>query len=196
MIEQLFGSRTRFKLLKHFYKNPNESFFVRQLVRVLSEQLNSIRRELANLESLGVVVQNDGNTIDNLNTATLPRHKYYRLNDRFVLHKELEGLVLKSNLLFEKNLRENIDRLGNIKFLALTGNFVANPNFDIDMLIVGNLKKEKVNGFINQLVKSFDQDVRYTILTPQEYQYRKNVADRFLLSILEDSRNIIMIDRL
>ena len=53
--EKLFGSKTRAKLLRLFFENPEKSFYVREMTRVLDEQLNSVRRELLNLENIGVI---------------------------------------------------------------------------------------------------------------------------------------------
>ena len=55
MIEQIFGSKTRVKLLQLFYSNPNRSFYVREITRKIDEQINSVRRELSNLLSIGII---------------------------------------------------------------------------------------------------------------------------------------------
>lgn len=57
MLEQLFGSRTRIKLLKIFLAQPHQHFFVRELTRVIGERINSVRREISNLERLGVIAK-------------------------------------------------------------------------------------------------------------------------------------------
>ena len=54
-IEKLFGSKTRAKLLNLFFENTNKSYYVREITRVIEEQINSVRRELLNLESIGVI---------------------------------------------------------------------------------------------------------------------------------------------
>src|SRR5215218_4137769 len=61
MVEQLFGSKTRVKLLQLFYSNPNRSFFVREITRKIDEQINSVRRELANLLSIGIITSDASN---------------------------------------------------------------------------------------------------------------------------------------
>ena len=53
--EKLFGSKTRAKLLRLFFENPEKSFYVREMTRVIDEQINSVRRELLNLESIGII---------------------------------------------------------------------------------------------------------------------------------------------
>ena len=71
MIEQLFGSKTRVKLLQLFYSNPNRAFYVREITRKIDEQINSVRRELSNLLSIGIIVSE--NTENKL---------YYEVNHR------------------------------------------------------------------------------------------------------------------
>lgn len=54
-INALFGSKTRVKLLNLFFNKPDEKFYVREISRIIDEQVNSVRRELTNLEGVGVV---------------------------------------------------------------------------------------------------------------------------------------------
>ena len=54
-LEKLFGSKTRTKLLSLFFGNPERSFYVREMTRVIEEQINSVRRELLNLEGIGII---------------------------------------------------------------------------------------------------------------------------------------------
>ena len=54
-LDKLFGSKTRAKLLGLFFDNPEKSYYVREITRVIEEQINSVRRELNNLSSLGLV---------------------------------------------------------------------------------------------------------------------------------------------
>ena len=53
--EKLFGSKTRAKLLQLFFESPEKSFYVREMARVIDEQINSVRRELLNLESIDII---------------------------------------------------------------------------------------------------------------------------------------------
>ncbi|MEK7203385.1 MAG: hypothetical protein AAB653_03650, partial [Patescibacteria group bacterium] len=93
MLEQLFGSKTRVKLLQFLLNNPDKAYYLRQLTRNLGGQLNSIRREIENLEKLGIV------KIDEISRAK----KYFKTNTEFILYPELKALILKSQLLLEKN---------------------------------------------------------------------------------------------
>src|SRR5665213_480708 len=81
MIEQLFGSKTRVKLLQLFYSNPNRSYFVREITRKIDEQINSVRRELSNLLSIGII------TSDNTNNKL-----YYEVNQKFEYYDPLQQI--------------------------------------------------------------------------------------------------------
>src|ERR1700743_161867 len=81
MIEQLFGSKTRVKLLQLFYSNPNRSFYVREITRKIDEQINSVRRELSNLLSIGII------TSDNTNNKL-----YYEVNQKFEYCEPLQQI--------------------------------------------------------------------------------------------------------
>src|ERR1700741_3621274 len=81
MVEQLFGSKTRVKLLQLFYSNPNRSFYVREITRKIDEQINSVRRELSNLLSIGII------TSDNTNNKL-----YYEVNQKFEYYEPLQQI--------------------------------------------------------------------------------------------------------
>jgi predicted transcriptional regulator len=81
MIEQLFGSKTRVKLLKLFFSNPDRSFYVREITRKVDEQINSVRRELANLLSLGLIKSDSSNN-----------RLYYEVNQEYEHFKALQSM--------------------------------------------------------------------------------------------------------
>lgn len=195
MIEQIFGSRTRWKLLKVFLSHSEDHFYIRELTRLTGEKLNSVRRELANLESWGIIVSEKPNTVDKEKVSKAKEKKYFRAETDFVLFNELKDLIMKSWLLVEKSLVDKLTKMGNIKLLILSGKFVNNPTVETDLLIVGSINRDKLNNFMKQLSRSFGEDVHYTMMTPKEYQYRKDVTDRFLYRILETG-HIKMIDKL
>src|ERR1017187_3626633 len=81
MIEQLFGSKTRVKLLQLFYGNPNRAFYVREITRKIDEQINSVRRELANLLSIGIISSNTNNN-----------RLYYEVDQKYEYYDPLETI--------------------------------------------------------------------------------------------------------
>ena len=192
MLENIFGSRTRLKLLKLFLTHPSEYFFVRELTRRTEEKINSIRRELANLEDVGLIKVEDKVKLDKEKDVKEKR-KYYTANTDFVLYEEFKNLILKSRLLLEKALTKEVNNLGKVKFLALSGIFVDDKNAKTDLLAVGSIDRKKLDALVKKLEKNFEQEIRYTIMPTSEFNYRNQVTDKFLFEILE-SKHIIVID--
>ena len=184
MLEQLFGSRTRVKLLRLFLTNPGASFYVRELTRKIDEQLNSVRRELANLTRLGVVSGSERED-----------KKYYILNQRFVLAEELKALLLKSQLLVEEDLVRRIQATGKVRYLALTGSFTGTKTAPTDMLVVGRVDRNLMLKTIERFQREVGREVNYTLLSVREYNERRNLGDKFLLTIL-NSPKVVVVDEL
>ncbi len=184
MLEQLFGSRTRVKLLKLFLNSGEKRFYVRELTRVINERLNSVRRELANLEKFGLV-----------KIVSPGQKKYYFLDNDFVLLNELKALFLKSRMLLEKRLISQLKNLKRLKYLVLTGFFVQDDQQKTDLLIVGNISRTKLDKILKNLERSFDQEFRYTHFTIDEFNFRKEITDKFLYNIL-NGKKLVVIDKL
>lgn len=191
MLENIFGSRTRVKLLKTFLNHSEEKFFVRELSRSIEEKINSVRRELENLERVGLIKS----VVDNSETAKKDNKKYYTVDTNFILYPEFKNLILKSRVLLERSLAESINKLGKIRFLMLSGFFVDNPRAKTDLLIVGNIDHQKLKRLIKKMEHDFEQEIRYTVLSNQEFHYRNQITDKFLFDVME-GKKIILIDNL
>lgn len=183
MLEQLFGSRTRVKLLRLFLANPESHYYVREITRKIEERINSVRRELKNLEELGLIVFLDKN-----------QKKYYQANDNFILFQELKSLILKAQVILEEQLVSDIKSLGNIQYMVLTGFFVGLKDVSTDILIVGKINRKKLNRLMKKFERFFNHEINYTMMTSKEFKYRRDLTDRFLYDILENKK-IVMIDK-
>lgn len=112
-----------------------------------------------------------------------------------MLYPELRALFAKSGVLLEKEFAQKLSRTGKVYYLALTGHFVGNTDAKTDIFIVGDLNREKVAAAIRKFEQSLGKEINYTIMAPDEYRYRKDLTDRFLYSILE-SNKMIIVDKL
>jgi predicted transcriptional regulator len=173
-LEKLFSSKTRIKMLTLFLKNPNEKYYVRQLTRKLNERINSIRRELDNLSKIGL-----------LKSEKKDLKKYYYIDKKFELLSELKALFIKAMAAPKDEIIAKLNKVGNIKYACLTGSFTKSPA-KVDLLVVGDVKKPKLLGFIKELEKIQGHDIDYTVMDENEFKYRNDLGDQFLLSILNN----------
>ncbi len=195
MLEQLFGSKTRVRLLRLFLANQDESYFVRELTRKIDAQINAVRNELDNLVSMGVVKAVSDEDIEAESGRSAQQRKYYRIDTEAVLYPELRALFSKAGVLLEKDFVQRLNKAGKVHYLALMGGFVSEVDAPTDIFIVGNLNATKLGNAIKSFERALGKEVNYTIMAPSEYRYRKDLTDRFLYSILE-SHKIVVTDSL
>ncbi len=201
MIEQLFGSKTRVKLLQLFYSNPNRSFYVREITRKIDEQINSVRRELANLLSIGIISSDTNNN-----------RLYYEVNQKYEFYPPLAAIfggIAMVEPVAEKGKKATaapkaapvvaetddvkaIKTLGNVEVALFTGQFTRDESSGIDFLIVGDINQTKLSKFIEELEAKEGKEVRYVHMPVQEYEYRHQVNDRFLSSVVSAKKQILI----
>lgn len=205
MIEQLFGSKTRVKLLQLFYSNPNRSFYVREITRKIDEQINSVRRELANLLSMGIIASDNNNN-----------RLYYEVNQKYEFYEPLAAIFggkamapakstkatkSKDDKVEEKAIDAivkdtpevaELKSLGNVELVIYTGQFTRDDTSGVDMLIVGDVNHTKVNKHIEDLEKKENKEIRFTVMTLPDFEYRKQVKDRFLSDVLVSKKQIVI----
>lgn len=198
MVEQLFGSKTRVKLLRLFYGNPNRSFYVREITRKIDEQINSVRRELANLLSAGIISSDTTN--NRLYYEVSQKYEHY---DAFrsifggvaiePVTETKDGTPVKKIKTVAKNpINDEFKALGNVELALYTGWFTRDETAGIDLLIVGDVNAHAMEKYINNLESKEGRDIRYTVLSVADFAYRIQIKDRFVSNILEAKKQVLV----
>ena len=183
MFEQIFGSKTRVQLITIFLRNPDKGFYVRELSRITGQYINSIRRELENLEHFGL-----------LKTERKLKKKFYLTNDTFFLLPELQNLFLKGRVFLENDLTTALKDVGDIQLLVYTGNFTG-VDTQTDLLIAGkDIETHRLRQILENFSLTVAHEIRYTVLSASDYEYRREIADKFLQEIFRN-KNIVLVDK-
>jgi len=182
ILKSLFNSRTRIKLLQQFLLYPEKEYYIRELTRLLNEQINSIRRELINLRKIGL-----------LHSKTVNRKKFFSVNSLFVIYPDLKNIFLKTQDSKQQIIR-NIVNMGEIFLLILGGIFTENEKSKVDIFIVGEVNKGELEHFIENI--SSNDNIRYSIIDRDNFLYRLEYNDKFIQEVLNDTKNIIAVNKL
>ncbi len=194
MVEQLFGSKTRVKLLQLFYSNPNRSFYVREITRKIDEQINSVRRELSNLLSIGIIVS------DNTNNRL-----YYEVNQKYEYYSPLQEI-------FGGGVKKTISRkaaaaqpddpqavaqadlksVGHIDLAVYTGQFTRDETSGVDFFIVGEVNPNALQKYVDELEIKEGKSIRYTVMSLPDFQYRQQIRDRFAVAIAGSKKQVLV----
>lgn len=189
MIDQLFGSKTRVKLLQLFYSNPNRSFYVREITRKIDEQINSVRRELSNLLSIGIISSDTNNN-----------RLYYEVNQAFEFYEPLRVIFGASDKETASKTRapagsaqaHDLKPLGNVELVIYTGQFTRDESSGVDILIVGDINQTQLAKYIEELEAKESKELRYVVMSPKEFKYRQQVNDRFLSMLLLSKKQVLV----
>lgn len=192
MLEHFFGSKTRLKLLKIFFRSPERPFYVRELARIIGTHLHAVRREIANLQKLQLIKMVEVEASEN--EGGTERSKYYQIDPLSPLYNELKALLDKAELMEEKQLIEEIkSKGGELKLLLLTGIFTDEREASTDLMIVGKLKPLVLAKIIQKYEEDLGKTIRYTFMSEQEFKDRRHVGDRFLFNIFE-SKHVFVVN--
>ncbi|MBI4992796.1 MAG: helix-turn-helix transcriptional regulator [Candidatus Magasanikbacteria bacterium] len=183
MLEQLFGSKTRFRILRTFFAHPERSFFVRELSRAIDTQLNAVRRELELLVGIGLLKEGEGKK-DFSQGSSLRR--YYALDLQSLIYPEVQALITKLQILGQQEMiREIKEKGGEIKLLLLSGQFTNDREAPSDLLAVGKLKEKSIANIIAKYEKDLGFEVRFTLMTEAEFKERRQMMDKFIFALFE-----------
>ena len=191
MIDALFGSKTRVKLLHLFLSNPGTSFYVREITRLVDEQINSVRRELSNMLTVGIITSD---TSDN--------KLYYEVNQRYEHYLSLRAIfndqkdVTPSNhtLVQPTNMWQPLIKdLPGVQIAIAAGMLVHESASKVDLLIVGTVAPTRVKKAITAIEKIEGREISYSLLSYDEFYYRLSVRDKFITEILNNS-HLVLVD--
>ncbi len=185
MLEDLITSKSRVKLLNVFLANPSEIYHVRELVRRTQDEINAVRRELAFLEKKGILIRE-------------PRANrvYYALSKNYPFYYDLLHMGVKMMGLGSDVLK-NRAKLGRIKYAMFSGGFARRLKKDpesVDFLIVGTIVLPELALLVKNEERRLGTEINYTVMTEEEFNFRKKRTDPFISNILAGSRIMLLGD--
>ena len=171
-LKHLFISQTRLKLIGILFYFPKEIFYVRQLVRLVDEEINSVRRELANLKLAGL-----------LSSEWRAHRLFYQANQESPLFTDLLTLANKSNGL-AKSLEDNYSQLGRIGAVVAGLSYLygdTSQKNSVDLIIIGQVALKEIEKLIKTEETKRSCEINYMVMEKAEFQLRQHKHDPFLV---------------
>ena len=199
ILEKLFESVLKVRLLRLFVRNVEEHFTLPEIVKKTQAiRGRQIRRELGKLLKLGVVKTKIeyfkeeirkksrlGGKTRKIIIKTKKARVFYT-NPEFKLLDEMRALITRASVAPRGQLLPQIRGLGGVKLCVISGVFLNSENSRTDLLLVGdNIKKRRLDGFLAKIESEIGKSLRYTVMDTAEFKYRRDMYDRFLRDIME-----------
>ncbi len=184
-LQDFMISRVRNKLLKIFLTKPEEMYYVRELTRLSSEEINAVRRELQHMVKKGMIkAEPRGNRI------------YYFFRKDYLFYYDLLNLVAKTTGL-GGDIINNQTKLGKIYFAVLSSKFIRHRVRDeeeVDLLVVGDIVLPQLAALVRAEETKREKEINYTVMTKDEFEFRKHRNDPFIVGILHNSKVMLLGD--
>ncbi len=188
---KLFGSNCRTKILEKFFiehatGNGKTGFFIRELCRDLNEQINSVRRELMNLETIGL-----------LKSREQDKKKFYILDKNCVIFQELLDIFMKTYDPIGpiEDFFKGKKSVGLITVSGRIRDLLSEPsNQIVDIFIIGDVDRIEFNNFLERVF--FGRKIKYAIMSEADFIDRLEFNDKLVLSILGQKNTLFLKDKL
>lgn len=188
MIDALFGSKTRVKLLHLFLSNPGRAFYVREITRKIDEQINSVRRELANMLNVGII-----------KSESADNKLYYEVNQEYAHYEPMRQIFVEapssskavSEVESTNDWTTRLKSLGDVRVAVLAGQLVYGSDSEVDVLLAGSINKNQASKFVKELEKEEDKSLNYVVMEYQDFYYRLSIRDRFIMNIINTRHTVI-----
>ncbi|MCL5024307.1 MAG: winged helix-turn-helix domain-containing protein [Nitrospirae bacterium] len=181
MLKSLFSSSIRADVLSLLLNSPDERFYVREIAKLLRKNPSGVKRELDNLEKMGIVVSEK---IANL--------KYFQADKDSPLFSELKNLVTKS--LGLPGAIKAVIRASGAKAAFIYGPYAEGEDVDTVDLFVIDASPTVLKG-LKDLERKFNQKINCTLMDEAEYKSKRKKKDAALKRLLS-GRRISLIGRI
>jgi predicted nucleotidyltransferase len=179
MLKKLLGSRTRINILKLFVFNPKKDYYVREIERLIKEPFDPVRRELMQLESIGL-----------LKSRISGRQKYYSVNTGHMLFPEFKSMILKTVGIGDI-LKNTVNAKDDILIAFIYGSYAKNTEdieSDIDLFVLGDISSKDLQEIISEIENQTKREINSTVYPVKELKEKYKSKNHFILSVFKEPK--------
>ncbi len=172
-------TKTRAELLKLFLTNPERSFYMQEIGRILEKKPGTFQRTINNLVLEGI-----------LTSEYKANARFFKANKKCPIYKELKSIVFKT-VGVQGSIREVLEGIGNVKFAFIYGSYAKakETHFsDIDLAVIGNVDEDKLIKELDKLERSFQREINYKLYTFKKFKKEIQDKEPFILEIVRDKK--------
>jgi len=184
-LEVLFNSKIRPKILKFLFQNEGNDSGAFDIAKKIQVLPRIARGELEKLSKIKIVEKKARNG-----------KIFYFLSDGFPFISELKSFILKASPLSLLELNNIFKNAKGFKLVVVSGIFLQEKKSPIDLLMVGGkINNSKVLSMVKKIESDVGKEIRWSLMTGEEFGYRSEMHDRFLKEVFERPHKTI-IDKL
>ncbi len=196
VLEKLFGSNAKVKIMRLFVFNPTDNFDINQIIERSKVTPSAARLEITNLEKIGMLKKRSffkDFALGRKKKVERRRVGGWALNETFEYLEPLRSLLAHVSPERNKEILKKLSRVGRLKLVIISGFFIQNWDSRVDLLVVGdNLRKGTLDTIIKTIESEIGREIRYTSFETPDFQYRLGVYDKLIRDILDFQHETIL----
>jgi hypothetical protein len=175
ILESLFGSKEKMRLIRFFLLNPEQEYRFDEITKRNMLNFQKTKKELDTLKRIHFIMK-----------RVRKGKIFYTLNQNFQFYPELKNLISKANIYPQSENLSKVKNIGNIRLAVISGAFINYPKSKADMILVGDgISRAKLRNLMNNLEAEIGKEIDFVLMTGDEFKYRLNMLDKFILDFLE-----------
>jgi predicted nucleotidyltransferase len=181
----LFG-KTRRAVLSVLYSHTDESFYLRQLVRITGIGVGAMQRELKQLTESGIIRR-----------LQIGRQIFFQANTDCPVFKELRDLIIKTIGVGDVLRSALVPLAERIQIAFIYGSLARGEETrgsDLDVLVVGDLTFAEVVSAISPLQETLSREINPSVYPVKEFRSKVSEGQHFISTVLEAPKIFVIGD--
>lgn len=192
ILERLFGSSARVKIIRLFLLNPETLFSLKEISRRAKVGLDTSRREISLLKNINFIAQKEEkiDELIKLKNGKIKNKKKkiqgLRLNSLFPFLQPLKNLLVNAAPVDREKLIKKLNSIGRIKLIILSGIFTQSEGSKVDLLLAGDsIRRSALERLLRRIEAETGKELTYAVFNTNEFLYRFGMYDRFIRDVLD-----------
>lgn len=191
ILEKIFGSAAKVKVMRLFLFNPNTNFSLDQIINRARISPQAARAVLRPLNDVGMIrartfYKTERRKEGRKRVEIKKKVRGWCLNENFSYLIPLQSFLINASPLKEKAIIKRFNRVGNVKLLIISGIFLHEKDSRVDILIVGDgLRRPTLETKIKEIEAELGKELTYSVFETGDFQYRLRMYDKLVRDILD-----------
>lgn len=186
-VDILMGSGIRVKLLRLVLGNPQRLFSYNELIRKTGADKTTLDNELAMLVKIGCIkMRPTYDTTEVKGKLVKTKTRGVIMDASFAYAESLYAFVGEAVTMERNEIQKKLAPAGKADLIVLSGFFMGDKDRMVDLLVVGNeVDRSSAEKIIGEIESELATDIRFVILSTDEFLYRLKMYDKLIRDILD-----------
>jgi predicted nucleotidyltransferase len=176
-------TKNRAELLRLFFTNPEQSFYMQEIGRILGKKPGNFQRVINNMEKEGVVI-----------SERRANARYFKANKDYPLYEEVKNIVFKT-VGIVGSIKDVLKRTEDVDYAFIYGSYAkAKENYlsDIDLVVIGDCDEDKLIKDFDRLEELLKREINYKLYLLDDFKKNIKQKEPFLSNIVHGKKIMLI----